>query len=105
MASESGELVTFDELVEPNFGDDPDHDNGTGGPRTGPVGERVLAAGVPQRERVIHRIHQQWSAGADSNTAICRIYEVYGTNSKVSHVLKEMAVHKANGGRSLLRGR
>ena len=44
-------------------------------------------------------------AGADSNTAIRRIYEVYGNNSKVSYVLKEMAVHEANGGHVLLRGR
>ena len=44
-------------------------------------------------------------AGADSNTAIRRIYEVYGNNSKVSYVLKEMAVHEANGGHALLRGR
>ena len=28
------------------------------------------------------------AAGADSNTAIHKIYEVYNTNSKVSHVLK-----------------
>ena len=46
MASESGGLVTFEKLVEPNFGDDPDCDNGTGGPRTGPVGEGVLAAAI-----------------------------------------------------------
>ena len=45
------------------------------------------------------------AAGADSNTAIRGIYEVYGTNSKVSHVLKDMAVNEANGGHALLWGR
>ena len=221
--------MTFDELVEPNFGDDQDSDNGTRGPQTGPTGEG--AAGEPRRGGVVHRSHQQWlhavyskvyatqskvnelenrqiesfskllkklskvqetaqraamapvirrrpaatratnnntanggleaanlvncpanlytlwneyevgvggnkaakeftaaergrvkskycrrkkfwvamerliGAGADSNTAIRRIYEVYGNNSKVSYVLKEMAVHEANGGHVLLRGR
>ena len=32
------------------------------------------------------------AARTDSNTAIRRIYEVYG----ISHILKEMAVHKVN---------
>ena len=46
------------------------------------------------------------AAGADSNTTIHRIYEVYGTNRKDSCILKEMAVHKTNGGHALfLRGR
>ena len=31
--SESGGLATFDELVEPNFGDELDQDNGTGSPQ------------------------------------------------------------------------
>ena len=43
--------------------------------------------------------------GADSNTAIWRIYEVYGVNNKISHVLKEMAAHELNGGHMLLRSR
>ena len=56
--SELGGPETFDELVEPNFGDEPYQDNGIGVPQTGPDGEGVLT--VPQRERVVHLSHQQW---------------------------------------------
>ena len=220
--------MTFDELVEPNFGDEPD---GGGGPGTGPDWGPGANPAVPRRQGVVHRSHQQWlhavyskvyatqskvnemenqqiesfakllkkltkvqetaqraamapvvrrrpvargsinnaagdgglgpanlvncpanlytlwneyevgvggnkaakeftakergrvkskycrrkkfwlamerliAGGADSNTAIRRIYEVYGVNNKVSHVLKEMAGHEANGGHVLLRGR
>ena len=68
--------MTFDELEEPDFGDDPDRDNGTG-PRTGPVWEGVLAA-VPQREGVVHRSHQKWLHAVYSN--------VYAIQSKMNEL-------------------
>ena len=43
--SESGGLVTFAELVEPNFGDESHCDDGAGGPAIGPDG-----GVIPQRE-------------------------------------------------------
>ena len=49
ITSESRGLVTFDELVEPNFGDDSNRDNREGGPTTGADGEFV-----PHREGVVH---------------------------------------------------
>ena len=58
-----------------------------------------------RRKKLCFAMERLIAGGVDSNTAIRRIYEVYGINNKVSHVLKEMAVHQANGNHVLLRDR
>ena len=58
-----------------------------------------------RRKKFLSAMERLIARGVDSNTAIQRIYEVYGVNNKVSHVLKEMAAYDANDGHVLLRGR
>ena len=58
-----------------------------------------------RRKKFWQAMERLISAGADSHTAIRRIYEVYGENTKVSRILKEMTRHEARGGHALLRGR
>ena len=58
-----------------------------------------------RRKKFWQAMERLIAGGAYSHTAIRRIYEVYGVNSRVSKILKEMAPHEANGGHVLLRGR
>ena len=58
-----------------------------------------------RRKKFLVAMEMLIAVGADSHTAIYRIHEVYGPNSKVSYILKAMGACKTNGGHVLLHRR